>query len=154
MRYGLLLDGVFADIRLATRAILRRPASSAVTLSSVALGVGGCAVAFSIAAYIHLRPLAFPDPGRLAEILDDAPDVLSAATADNWAAEFGRIATVGRWRAHQALVSTPSGTVRMAVTAVDTNFLRVLGTTPALGPATGDVLARQSGGVLLSHSAW
>lgn len=151
---SLFFGGTVSDVRLAWRSLVRHPVFALISLLSTALGVGGCALAFAVTAYLHWRPLPFQSPGQLVEILDDAPDVVSSATADAWSRELSRVAAVARWRTMPLTVVTPAGAIRATAAAVDTGFFRILGSLPRLGAPVPDALERQPGSVILSHGLW
>lgn len=146
--------GMLNDVKLAWRTVIRHRVFSLISLLSTGVGVGGCALAVAIIAHIHWRPLPFQSPAELVEILDDAPDVLTAATADAWSGELARVASVTRWRTIPLTVSSPSGAYRATAAAVDTGFFRIFGTPPQLGLPVFNLLESQPRGVLLGYTLW
>ena len=56
------------DIRYALRSFLRAPGFTLVALVTLALGIGGTTAIFSIVDGVLLRPLPYPDPGRILRI--------------------------------------------------------------------------------------
>src|SRR4030095_16957026 len=58
-------DNLRQDIRLAVRGLLRAPAVAAVTILTLALGIGANTAIFSIVNGVVLRPLGYPKPAQL-----------------------------------------------------------------------------------------
>jgi macrolide transport system ATP-binding/permease protein len=62
------METLLQDLRYGLRSLLRRPSFAAVTVLSLALGIGANTTIFSLLNAILLRPLAFEEPERLAEL--------------------------------------------------------------------------------------
>ncbi len=60
-----MLDELRGNLRYAVRTLHKRPGFAAVTILSLALGVGGVSAMFSLVDGVLLRPLPFADPDRL-----------------------------------------------------------------------------------------
>lgn len=58
------------DLRFALRSLPREPGFTAVTVLTLALGIGGTTAVFSVVDGVLLRPLPFPDPDRLVAVED------------------------------------------------------------------------------------
>lgn len=56
----------FRELRLAARSLARVPSLTAISILTVALGVGAGTALFSVIKAVLLNPLPYPDPGRLA----------------------------------------------------------------------------------------
>lgn len=67
------IDSLGWDLKLAARALTRRPAFGAVAASTLALTIGANTAVFSALRSVVLRPLAVAEPGRLMVIRQDAP---------------------------------------------------------------------------------
>ena len=59
------------DVRHAFRLFWRTPIVTATALLTIALGVGSTTAIFSVVYGVLLRPLPYPDPGRLVELFED-----------------------------------------------------------------------------------
>ena len=67
------LDNLRQDIRLAIRGLLRAPAFAAVTILTLALGIGANTAIFSIVNGVILRPLGYPKPEQLMYLTTQFP---------------------------------------------------------------------------------
>jgi predicted permease len=62
------LDDGLQDARYAWRALRQRPGFAAVTLATLALGIGATTVMFTVLDGVLLKPLPYPDPERLVAV--------------------------------------------------------------------------------------
>ena len=60
----------FQEFRHGARALLRVPSLTAISVLTVALGVGAGTSLFSVVKAVLLNPLPYPEPGRLAWIAE------------------------------------------------------------------------------------
>ena len=67
------LDDLRQDLRLAVRSLLRAPAFAAVTILTLALGIGANTAIFSIVNGVILRPLGYPKPEQLMYLTTQFP---------------------------------------------------------------------------------
>ena len=61
------------DVRYAGRSLRRTPGFAVTAILVIALGVGANTAAFSLADFVLLRPLAFPQPDRLVRTWQSTP---------------------------------------------------------------------------------
>ena len=62
------MGNVSADVRYAVRLLIRKPGFAAVAILTLALGIGATTAIFTVVHAVLLRPLPFPDAGRLVEV--------------------------------------------------------------------------------------
>src|SRR5690349_10426012 len=66
-------ENTFQDLRYALRAWWTRPAFAIAATATLALGIGANTAIFSVASGVLLRPLPFPDSGRLVQVSVTTP---------------------------------------------------------------------------------
>ncbi|MBY0493036.1 MAG: ABC transporter permease [Cyanobacteria bacterium] len=66
-------DNLRQDIRLAARGLLRAPPFAAITILTLALGIGANTAIFSIVNGVILRPLGYPKPEHLMYLTTQFP---------------------------------------------------------------------------------
>jgi len=152
------------DLKYALRSLARTPGFTAVTLLTVALGIGANTAIFSIVHGVLLRPLPFQDPERLVTLWELAPDDAgiprrwrtTAASYFDWEAQARAFESMAVF-ASAGMNWTGEGEPEELLGArVSASYFDVLGIEPLLGrtflpeedlPGKGRVL-------LLSHRLW
>lgn len=158
-----MFESLMRDLRSAVRALRRAPGIVAVTILTLALGVGANTAIFSFVHGILLKPLAFPAPERLVVLgegrTDGPPGALSgtspgsffewresARSASGVAAYFPRAATLTGFGEPELL----QGVVTVG------GLLDVIGVRPLFGRTIEPADAEPDGEpvIVLSHATW
>jgi predicted permease len=150
-----------SDLRLALRTLARNPGFAAVTVLSLALGIGANTAIFSVVDAVVLKMLPVRDPERLVTVASAHPRGVSFGFShplyvdlrDGGAKQVELIAS-----ATTALSLAAGGqTDRALGEIVSGNYFPVLGVRPALGRLLGPEDDRNPGGhpvAVLSHGLW
>ena len=154
------------DFACWVRILRRNPAFLAVTLLTLALGIGVTTAVLSVVDSVLLRPLPFPDPDRLALVWEESgsneqamfsvPDYLDLRAGLRSFEQFA--ANWGTDLETQGVCSLAGGTALepVACAAVSYNFFAALGVKPLLGRDFEEIDERQSQAqvAIISHGLW
>jgi putative ABC transport system permease protein len=157
-----LMRTLALEIRHAVRALLQRPALSAVLILTLALGLGANAAIFSIIDALVVRPYTMPDVDRIVVISHTRPEDIdrreTVTPADylDWKKQadvFERLAAYEWWDANLVGRDEPERVSGFGVTA---EFLPAIGVQPFLGrnfTAEEEVVGSHRR-VILSYGLW
>jgi predicted permease len=133
------LDNLRQDLRLAVRSLLRAPAFAAVTILTLALGIGANTAIFSIVNGVILRPLGYPKPEQLMYLTTQ----FTALKFDQfWVSppeyfEFRELnqsfSAVGAYSTGEVNLSAGERPMRVRSASVDDSLLAALGIQPLYG---------------------
>jgi len=132
-------DNLRQDIRLAVRGLLRAPAFAAVTILTLALGIGANTAIFSIVNGVILRPLGYPKPEQLMYLTTQFP---AFGFTQFWVSppeyfEFREInqsfASVGAYTTGEVNLTAGDRPLRVRSAGVDDGLLTALGVQPLAG---------------------
>jgi putative ABC transport system permease protein len=126
------------DLRYAFRQLIKSPGFTAVTILTLALGIGACTAIFSVVNAVLLRPLDYPDPARLVVIretqLPDFPEFsVSPPNYLDWEKQtksFENLAAYSGSRINLTGDGEPQQLIGVKATA---HYFDVYGVKPALG---------------------
>ena len=155
------LESFVRDVRYVTRALLRTPAFFAVTVITLALGIGATTAIYSVIDGVLLRPLPYPDADRIVQLWQvgekGGRGQVSDPNFDDWKAgtrSFSAMTQVADWGI--ASVAGASEPVRARLGVVGSDFFRILGARPIRGRLFAPEEQRIGGAraVLVSESFW
>ena len=161
-RHAPSVDVIAQDVRLAFRLIHRFPVFAAIVVSTIALGIGATTAIFSAVDAVILRPLPFRDGDRLVSLWGTNPDKsvlrfgVSYPDFSDWKARTRSFDDMALYVARVTTMMSAEGPESVASLNVGSNFLHVLGISPALGRDFGpdDERGEYSNSVILSHGFW
>jgi putative ABC transport system permease protein len=155
-----LVETFLADLRYAARRLRATPGFTAVTVLTLALGIGATTAIFSAVKPVLFEPLPYPQAGRIMAIWDIGPDGARADGTFGTSVELGArsrsfdaIAVMKAWQPTLIGTGEPE---RLEGQRVSWSYLRVLGVAPALGEDFHPSDDRLDGPrvVILSHALW
>jgi macrolide transport system ATP-binding/permease protein len=148
------------DIRLALRQLAKSPGLAATAVLVLALGIGGCLTVFGFVEAALLRPLPYPEPDRLVDVMETNPQFprsnLSYQDFRDWQTMNTVFSSLDAYRQRGHMLATPGGPVMVPGMQVSGGFFRTLGISPILGR---DFTAAESGGegakvAVITHRTW
>jgi predicted permease len=152
------------DLRYAGRSMNRSRGFVATVVLVTALGVGANTATFSVADFVLLRPLPFPDPSSLVRLCEGPREgggwgcmnELSPANYRDVAAMTTKVRGWGAFTGADANLVAAGEPVRVPAIAVSAEVLPLLGVRPMLGRVfemAGEG-RRDEGSVVLSYGLW
>ena len=147
-----IIETVVQDVRYAVRTLRRNSSFAAVSVLTLALGIGANTAVFSLVNGILLRPLPYAEPERLVSVTGTYP---RGAFVEMRA--WTRTMRVGTYAEGHDLNLTGLGEpIRLTATLISAELLPVLGARPELGRTfqPGEDMAGGDNYVILSHAVW
>ncbi|MGA7462641.1 MAG: ABC transporter permease [Candidatus Korobacteraceae bacterium] len=158
------MSGLLQDLRYAFRQLRKNPGFAAVTVLTLALGIGVNAAMFAVIDAVLLRPLPFPKPNQILQMSESRPEDLSGPMASisslpdirDWRAQSHSFQEIGWYTEGIRSVDLPGFSDFIPVIASSSNLFSVLQVQPALGRAflPEDDQPGHGDGILLNDVAW
>ncbi|HEY9506592.1 MAG TPA: ADOP family duplicated permease, partial [Gemmatimonadales bacterium] len=134
-----MLEAIGRDLRFAARGLWRSPGFTAITVATLALGIGANTAIFSVVNAVLLRPLAYRDPAQLVALrgvvevrgLNDVRN--SAPEYQDFRSEIPALTDVAAAWPISINLTALGDPERIQAAVVSSNYFQVLGTAPALG---------------------
>jgi putative ABC transport system permease protein len=156
------MQTLFQDIRYGWRMIRKSPIFAAVTVLTLALGIGANTAIFSVINAVLLRPLPYPDANRLMKITFNNPGIglhdvpFSYPELDDLRTKSGVFDEVSVvWPSDGNLTGAHQPT-RLELLAVSPNYFSMLGAVPQVGRLFGpqDIALGFSQSAVISNGLW
>ncbi len=129
------------DVKAAFRALVRDRAFSSVAIATLALGIAGTTIVFSLVNSIILRPLAYREPHRLVSIMEVVPELsaayprlpVNARHFDQWRTQCKSFDGMSLIDPESKVLGRAGEPLKTATARVSANFFTVLGAPLQLG---------------------
>ncbi len=126
------------DVRFALRSLRRQPAFTAITVITLALGIGANTAIFSVINSVLLAPLPYREPHRLVMLWETRPGsdrpLVSYPNFEDWRQRQRGFEDIGVYYPWASFTMTGRGDAeRVDGALVSGNYLQLLGVRPALG---------------------
>ncbi len=156
------LDTLFTDLRYAARRLRASPGFTAVSVLTLALGLGASTAIFSVIEGVLLKPLPYANSERLVALRHTAPGIdikelnLSLSLFFTYKEENRVFEDVSIWSGDSWTVTGLAEPEQAAGLAVSRSFLPVLGVQPAIGRGftKADEDPKGEATVMLSDGFW
>ena len=146
------------DLRYASRSLGRAPGFALTAVLVVALGVGANTAAFSLADFVLLRPLPFPEPDRLVRLWQTTPGYgqleFSPPNYHDLKSMSSSFSAMGAYSDRAANLTGSGAPRRLALATMTPSLMELLGVEPARGRLITPEDSAVGTTVLLSHALW
>jgi predicted permease len=158
------LEDLLRDLRYAVRMLQQKPGFAAVSLATLALGIGATTVMFTVINGVLLKPLPFPEPDRLVAVSGHAETLKVAGFERQNLAYYdfldyrheARTLDLSGWVFNSGTLSEPGEADYVVEFQVSSNLFSVLGVPLVRGRAFLPEEDRPGGApvLILSYSLW
>jgi predicted permease len=166
-RWENIVDTFFADIRYGLRQLRRNPGFAAITILTLALGIGANTAVFSVVNSVLLKPLPYPKSEELVSLHQEAPGAaglfsvsdglpLSASMYVTYSDHNRTFQSVGAWTSGTANITGQAEAEQVRTVDVTDGVLQTLEVSPILGRAlsSADQQLGSAATVMLSYGYW
>src|SRR6202050_4268261 len=139
-----VFDELFRQLNYAVRLLRKSPGFTTTALLTLAICLGASLTIFAVIDSVLLRPLPFPDSGRLVTIFNTYPKAgveRDGSSVTNYYERRGRIpafASLAIYRYGTAIIGEAGSTEREQITRGSPDFFSTLGTGPEMGRSFKD----------------
>jgi predicted permease len=156
------VEYLIRDVRFAARTLRKNPGFASTAILTLALGIGANTAIFSVVNAVLLRPLPFPQAGRLVLIwatntkTGDTFDVASYPDFEDWKARSQSFDAMAALTTRGMTLDGADGPEPVAAMQATPGFFEALGVAASLGRTfrSEESETGNSRVVLLSDSAW
>jgi len=150
------------DVRYALRLLRRRPGYTAIVLLTLALGIGATTAVFSVISGVLIRPLPYPDAGRLLTMWENDRLNLkprypvAPANFVDWREGTHTLASMSAFGGGGGSIAAGGDPFHASITFASPNLFDTLQVRPFLGRTfeAGDAVPPRHRILVLSYTAW
>ncbi len=135
------MTNLIRELKLAARALVRRPGFTVIAAVTLALGIGATVAIFTVVNSVLLRPLPYPDSDRIVVIRHHAPGInlpelqSSPGLLDLYRSSSTTLTRVAGYEVRQRNLTDSGRPERVRAIAVTPELFDALAVRPALGRA-------------------
>lgn len=154
------MGGLMRDGREAMRSLLRRPGFFATGIAMLTIGIGLNAAMFSVVNRLLIKPLPYPNAGRLVQLSETAPDLetmdLSFPDFDAWRSGNRSFESMAAFDDTRVVLRVDGEPRRVEAALTSASLLHVLGLQPSLGRffTADEEQPGRDGVVVVSYGLW
>ena len=160
-------ESALTDLKSAFRRLRRSPGFAATVLLTLAIGIGANTAVFSVVSSVLLKPLPYPDAGKIVALWLNAPGAeglanfqkglpLSASLYFTFSENNRTFQSLGTWLAQKANVTGLARPEEVNIILVTGGVLETLGVPPCAGReiTAADQIPGGPKNVMLSYGYW
>jgi len=153
---GNVFADLFQDLRYAFRMLRKSPGFTAITVMTLALGIGANTAIFSVVNAVLLQQLPFPQPGRVMVVHRGEGSSVPYPEFQDLEAQNQSFDPIALWRRDSFNLTGSGDAERIPVRMISTNFFSILGIQPLAGRMFRADEDRQGAApvALLSEGLW
>lgn len=154
------LEQARQDMRYSVRTLRKNPGFTTTVVIALAIGIGANVAIFSVINAVVLKPLPFPDPGRVVVFINtaNAGEMASASPAEFnfWRQQTSALQDVSAYRYGRINLTGVDRPEQIQLAEVSPSYFRLFGLSLLRGRAFTDADDRHGGGdvVIVGESFW
>ncbi len=156
------MESLLQDIRYGLRMLARNPGFTAVAIITLALGIGANTAIFSVVNAVLLRPLSFPEPGRLVSVYESKPSagieqsVASPPNFFDWRDQNHVFSSIAAYTPNPIALTERGEAQRIVAVLASPSLFPTLQVEPFLGRSFLEEEGQRGHDyeVILSHQLW
>jgi predicted permease len=161
------VESILADLRLTLRRLRKAPGFTIIVILTLAIGIGANTAVFTIIENILLKPLPYPDSGRLVALWLDAPGAgglssfssgldLSTSMDLTFSEHNQTFQSMGIWSPGTASVTGVAQPEQVQTIGISNGILETLAVPPTLGRwfSSADQEPNGQKSIILSYGYW
>jgi predicted permease len=155
------LHDLAQDLRYGLRQLRKAPGFTVVAVLTLAIGIGATTAIFSVVNSVLLRPLPYPEPGRLVALretssVNKTPGMATRTAYLHWQDRGSSFSNIAAFRFDTGILGESGNVEPVHINRVTTNYFPTLRVPPVLGRdfLPDEATAGNDHVVVLSHAFW